>query len=336
MIAVTGGTGLVGAHLLLHLLKKGEKVKALKRKNSSIKLVEKVFSYYCEQPEKYLSQVIWTEGDILDYFSLEDAFEDVNKVYHCAAMVSFESEDKSLLLKTNIEGTANVVNVLLKDKTVKLCHVSSIGALGRASDSKKMITEKTHFSSSVNPSVYSLSKYESEREVWRGIIEGLNAVIVNPSVIIGPGDWNKGSSKLFQTVFNGLKYYTGGVNGFVDVNDLVKIMITLTDSSVNGEQFIVNSENVPYKQIFEWIAQALMVKPPDREAGRVLSELAWRILKIKKIITGKKSSITKETAKTARQIYKYDNTKLLNYIDFKYTPVKETVYKTAEFFLNEN
>ena len=336
MIAVTGGTGLVGTHLLLHLLQKKEKVKVLKRDNSSTDFVKKVFSWYVDNPDEYFSKIEWVNGDILDIFSLEELFEGVDKVYHTAAMVSFEKDDRDILLKTNIEGTANVVNSLLEKKNVKLCHVSSIGSLGRTSNEKKYITEKTHFSSSVNPSIYSISKFESEREVWRGINEGLKAVIVNPSVILGPGDWNTGSAKLFKTVFEGLKYYTSGTNGFVDVNDLVEIMITLEDSDISGEQFIVSSENVSYKELFIWMAESLGVKPPGKKAGKFLSAVAWRALKIKSVITGKKSSITKETANTARQTYLYDNSKLLKYIDFKYTPVKETVERTAKLFLEDN
>ncbi len=335
MNAVTGGTGLVGAHLLYKLTAQGKKVKALKRKNSSTELVRKVFSWYADDPEQLLSQVQWVEGDLLDIFSLETFFEKADVVYHCAAMVSFEGKDQTILLKNNIEGTANVVNTLLGYPGVKLCYVSSIGALGRVSDSKKLITEKTHFSSSVNPSVYSVSKYEAEREVWRGMEEGLLAVIVNPSIILGPGDWDKGSTKLFSTVYNGLHFYTGGINGFVDVNDLTEIMIRLVEKNVFGEQFIISAENVSYEQLFNWMAEALQVKPPKHKAGKFLSGLAWRALKVKSLATGKTSSITRETAQTAQQIYRYDNRKLFRYLDFKYTPVRETVQKTAAIFLKE-
>jgi nucleoside-diphosphate-sugar epimerase len=336
MNTVTGGTGLLGAHLLFHLLQKVEKVRALKRKDSSLKLVKRVFSWYTNDPESLLSKIEWVDGDILDIFSLEKLFDGAQNVFHTAARVSFDKNDRELLLKTNIEGTANVVNVLLEMKDVKLCHVSSIGAFGRVSDRKKLITEKTHFSTSENPSVYSISKYESEREVWRGIVEGLDAVIVNPSIILGPGNWNKGSSKLFTTVYKSLNFYTGGENGFVDVNDLAKIMIRLMESDISGEQFIVSAENVTYWQFFQWMAEALKVKPPEKKAGKLLSSLTWRALKVKELVTGEKSSITRETAQTAQQVYRYDNSKLLKTIDFKYTPIKQTIQKTATIFLREH
>ena len=335
MNAVTGGTGLVGAHLLYKLAAKGEQIKALKRKNSSTDFVKKVFSWYSDNPEQLFSKIQWIEGNLLDIFSLENLIQDTNILYHTAAVVSFEKKDRELLLKTNIEGTANLINVLLDHKETKLCYVSSTGALGRSSDKEKPITEKTHFSSSVNPSVYSVSKYESEREVWRGIEEGLNAVIVNPSIILGPGNWNKGSAKLFETVYNGLFFYTAGSNGFVYVNDLTEIMILLAESNISGQQFIVNAENISYENLFKWIATALKVKPPNKKAGKILSELSWRVLELRRIITGKTSSITRETTNTAQQTYYYNNQKLLKYIDFQYTPIIKAIEQTAEIFLKE-
>jgi nucleoside-diphosphate-sugar epimerase len=204
------------------------------------------------------------------------------------------------------------------------------------SDVHKLIDENTHFSTSLSPSVYSVSKYESEREVWRGIEEGLDACIVNPSVILGPGNWEKGSAKLFKTVFDGLKFYTAGMNGFVGVDDLVEVMLRLMKEHVMGERFIVSAENVSYRQLFEWMAESLGVSPPRWKAGPVLSGMAWRALQLRQHLTGKRSSITKETAKTAQQIYRYNHSKLKNKLDFTFIPIREVVEKTAKMFLEDH
>ena len=334
MILVTGGTGFLGSHLLYNLCKSGHSVRAIKRKNSSLQLTKKVFSYYDKNPETLFSKIEWVEGDVLDIFSLLDALEGIKQVYHTAAIVSFEHSQKDTMMKTNVNGTANVVNAALEKKVSKLCFVSSIASLGRASGNKP-IDEETHFTNSVNPSAYSISKFESEREVWRGISEGLNAVIINPSIILGPGNWDDGSAKLFQTVYKGLKFYTTGSNGFVDVNDVAQVMILLMESRVKNERFIVNAENVTYKSLFTMMAEALGVTPPNIKAGSFMSAVYWRVLKAKSLFTGKTPAVTKETANTARQHYQYNNKKLLKSIDFEYTPVSESVRRAGELFLKD-
>lgn len=335
MILVTGGTGFLGAHLLYHLLQKNDEVKAIKRKDSKTFLTEKIFSYYNPNPEKLLEKIEWVEGDILDYSSLLVAFSDVDFVYHAAAVVSFQSDDKFDLVKTNADGTANVVNAALTRKVKKLCHVSSIGALGR-DDVTGLLDEDSPTKPSARSSVYSKSKYEAEREVWRGMAEGLDAVIVNPSIILGPGDWNKGSSQMFQTMWNGLKFYTSGTNGFIDVNDVVKAMIKLMESNISNERFVLSSENVGYKQFFEWMADAMNVPRPKYEAGPMLSTVGAFALATKGFLTGKRHTITRETARTANKKYQYSSEKILKATGLNFIPVKDSIEKTVVFFLNEH
>jgi len=335
MILVTGGTGFLGSHLLFHLCKSGQNVRALKRKNSSLQLTKKVFSYYDKNPETIFSKIEWVEGDVLDIFSLLEVLDGIKQVYHTAAIVSFDHSQKNTVMRTNVNGTANVVNAALKKKISKLCFVSSVASIGRA-PGDKLLDEETHFSSSINPSTYSISKFESEREVWRGINEGLNAVIVNPSIILGPGNWDEGSAKLFQTVYKGLKFYTTGSNGFADVNDVVKAMILLMESDIKNERFIINAENVTYKNLFTIMAEALNVTPPNIKAGSLMSAFYWRVLKALSLVTGKNPLVTKETANTAQQNYKYNNGKLLKSINFEYTPISESIERTAKIFLKEN
>ncbi len=332
MIFVTGGTGFIGSHLLYHLVSSGKPVRALKRKESSIALTQKIFSYYTDTPDELLKKIAWADGDILDYYSLLEAFQDVDQVYHTAAVVSFHAADKSNLVRTNVEGTANVVNAALELNIDKLCFMSSIGALGRAG-SAGLVTEDTHFKTSAKNSVYSTTKYEAEKEVWRGVAEGLDAVIVNPSIVVGPGNWSQGSPQVFQTMWKGLKFYTTGVNGFIDVNDVAKAMMLLMDGNATGERFILSTENVPYKQFFEWMAMVMGKPAPKYKAGPLLSSIGSEVLKLKGYLTGKRSTITKETAKTANQVYQYSNKKILNETGMQLIPVKESVENTTKLFL---
>jgi nucleoside-diphosphate-sugar epimerase len=266
---------------------------------------------------------------------LEEIIEADSYIFHCAAFVSFRKEDKDTLLNINIEGTKNIVQICLDKKVKKLVHVSSIAALGRGLEGKET-TEEDYWDGSGNASNYSKSKFESEREVWRGIAEGLNALIVNPSVIIGPGEWGKGSSQLIQTVWKGLKFYTSGTNGYVDVRDVSTIIVKLSQSEIENERFILSSENVDYKTFFGWIAQYLEVKSPPFYAGKFLSGISWRILKIWSLFSGKDPIITKETARSANQKYKYSNQKILEAIQFEFIPVSETIRFTCEKFLESN
>lgn len=333
MILVTGGTGLVGAHLLLELINRDEKVVALKRPTSDINITKRIFSYYTDNFEKLINKIDWVDGDILDYQSLIEALKGINKVYHCAASVSFQASDKQSIARTNRDGTANLVNACLEKGIEKLLHVSSTGALGRAGISG-IVDEDSHWNGK-KTSAYSISKYHAEMEVWRGIAEGLNAVIVNPSIIIGPADWNKGSAKLLDTMYNGLKFYTPGSNGFVDVEDVVKLMIILMESDISAERFIINAEDVHYKQLFTTMANALNVKPPQIEAKRFLSGIAWRVLWVKSLFTGKQSSITKETAETANQVYQYSNTKVVDATSYQFMSIEKSLKKTAAFYLKD-
>jgi len=334
MILVTGGTGLVGAHLLYHLTQTEDKVRALRRSSSSVEQTKKIFSFYTSQPENLFSKIEWVVGDILDIDLLLDVLEDIEKVYHTAAMVSFDPKDKAAIMETNVTGTANVVNACLEKKVKKLCYVSSIAAVGRA-DNDGVTTEESEWKNDRKISPYSHSKYEAEREVWRGIAEGLNAVIVNPSVILGPGDFHKSSIKMFQTVYNGLKVYTKGINGYIDVNDVAKAMILLMESDISGERFILNSENLSYQQLFGMMAGSLGVEAPKYKAGKFLSELSWRMLKIHSLLTGESPLITKQTARTANSVYRYSSEKFVKATGMSFTPIKQTIQRTAEIFLKE-
>ncbi len=321
MILITGATGLVGSHLLLELLRNGKQVRALKRAGSSVSSVDKIFAHYNFPPP---DKSLWVEGDVTDYFSLLDAMEGVEQVYHCAAMVSFAGSAEAQLMKVNAEGTANVVNAAMEKGVKKLCHVSSTAALGRA-DNDKIITEETVWKISDKNSAYAVSKYAAEREVWRGTEEGLDAVIVNPCIIIGPGDLTKSSGRMIQSVRNGLKFYTGGANAFVDARDVAKLMIALMESEIKNERFILAAENLDYKNVFEMIAAALSKPAPTIRASSLLSALAWRAAFFAGLFSRSKPFITRETAMTGQQRNVYSNKKLKEKLNWNFIPVKEAI-----------
>jgi nucleoside-diphosphate-sugar epimerase len=332
MIFVTGGTGMLGAHLLLQLTVKGQAIKALKRQKSSLAITEKVFKYY--QKEDLLSKLEWVDGDLLDVQSISEGMMGCSQVYHTAAMVSFQSRYAQKMLTTNVQGTANVVNIALSKKIEKLAHVSSIAALNRY-ENDDLVTEENYWKSHPHNSNYAISKYLSEQEVWRGTQEGLNAVIINPSIIMGPGDWRKGSSKMFQKVWEGLKYYSNGGSGYVDVVDVASALVQLMEAKVVNERFIINGENINYKTIFEWIAEDLAKPKASIKVNPFLKEIAWRMELIKCIFTRKSPLITKETAKSAMITTRYSNQKICD-LGFTSTPIRKSIKKYAEWFLNEN
>jgi nucleoside-diphosphate-sugar epimerase len=323
MILVTGGTGFLGSHLIRALVAAGKPVRALYRKQLSPRL------------QDISDKIEWIPGDILDVCALEDAMTGVTQVYHCAAIVSFQAADKDRLLKINAEGTANVVNMALDAGVKKLLYVSSVAAIGRAKPGAA-VNEECEWEDSKNNSRYSISKFQGEMEVWRGIAEGLDAVIVNPAIILGAGFWDEGSGSLIKNAWKEFPYYTQGVNGFVDVEDVVAVMIRLMDSDINEERFILAADNWSYLQLFTTMAQALGKKPPHIAAKPWMAEVVWRLEKVKAMLTGKHPLITKETARTAQLKVFYENNKILKALPgFQFRPLEETIRNISAAYLRE-
>lgn len=332
MILVTGGTGLVGSHLLFDLLSKGKKVRALKRTTSNIELVRTTFAYYSEKVNELFNKIEWFDGDMLDPFSLEDALKGIEDVYHCAALVSFKKDDNKSMQDINVEGTRNLVNACLDADIRKLCMVSSIAALGSPEEGENTVNEQTAWSPEEKRSGYSISKFNSELEVWRGIEEGLNAVIVNPSIILGPGQWDKGSSQLFTTVAKGLKYYTKGVTGYVDVRDVSRSMIELMKSDIVNERFILSSDNCSFEFIFKAIAKQLGIEGPTRYANEKMTGIAWRVAFIKGIFLFKQASFTKDNSRSAHHVKYYSNEKIKEALDFEFIPIGKSIKDTLKHY----
>ena len=333
MILVTGGTGLVGSHLLLDLIRSGEKVRAIHRKNSNLKAVRKVFSY--EHPEEeaghLFNKIEWIESDITDIPSLDKAFKHVKKVYHCAAVVSFDSSASLKLRKTNIEGTANVVNFCIKNKVEKLCYVSSIATFDKKLG-EGMVSESSGWNKEIDHSMYAITKYGAEMEVWRASQEGVPVIIVNPGVIIGSGFWDSGSGVIFKKIREGLKFHFPKVTGFVGVNDVVRAMIQLMCSPVQNQQFILVSENLSFRRIFEMTAETLNKPRPNRELKPWMVTIGWVSQKTLSIFSRKERRLTKQSRKNLFEESFYSSEKIHEELNFQFDPMDKVIKRTGESF----
>lgn len=317
MILVTGATGFLGSELILQLNGQGKKVRALKRENSVIPTLLKDNAL-----------IEWVVADINDISDLEDAFEGIRQVFHCAAMVSFNPADKAQLLKINIEGTSNIANLCVSNN-VRMLHVSSVAALGEPKKGMPLITEKDYWEYDSKVHSYAISKYEGEMEVWRSIAEGLDAVIVNPSVIIGKNAGFEGSGAIFKLVKEGLSFYTRGATGIVDVQDVAKSMILLMDSEISGERFTISAENYHYKQFFAEIAQGFGVKAPSKEAKPWMLGIAWRAAKIASLFTGKAATLTSDAARSSLNISLYSNDKIKKDTGITFKPLHQSIQEAC-------
>jgi nucleoside-diphosphate-sugar epimerase len=332
MVLVTGGTGMLGSHLLLHLLRQNDEIKAIKRKNSDLTNIKKIFEFYNVNYEEIFDKIHWIDADIENFTEIFDAFENVDFVYHTAAAVSFNPADKTRLKNTNVVGTANIVNAALKQNVKKLCYVSTVAFLNPLFENE-IVDENFGRKPKETDSDYSKTKYSAELEVWRGVSEGLNAVIVNPSIILGPGNWTSGSPQFFSRINIGLKYYTDGISGFVDVNDVAKIMILLMDGDIHSERFILNSENLSYKDVFEQIAVSIEKKTPQKHINKnFLNTLSIIDTFISKIIL-KSPKIPRSAINSAFSKTLYSSKKLNQTIDFDFLPIQTSIRNTGKLFL---
>lgn len=320
MVFVTGGSGLVGAAVLKLLLQQNLPVKALHHR-----------SYPASLTQEELDRIEWVKGNILDAVLLEETIAECSYVIHCAAVVSFHPARRREMYMLNVEGTANVVNACLAANIKQLVHVSSVAALGRLRNGE-LVNEESQWSKETSNSHYGQSKYLSELEVWRGIGEGLSAVIINPSIILGEATWDSGSSAIFKKAWNNFPWYTNGGTGFIDVKDVAKAIVLLMNSDISAERFIISNEFCTYRDLLTKTAHVFGKKPPDKKAPAFLMEILWRMEAIKAIFSHQEPLITKETVSTAITKTNYDTSKILRtFPDIKYTPLQETIERTCNW-----
>ncbi|HEY0261792.1 MAG TPA: SDR family NAD(P)-dependent oxidoreductase [Chitinophagales bacterium] len=321
-ILLTGANGSLGSQIAKKLLANGHAVRAIKRATSDLKLLG-------NDAEK----IEWFEGDVRDIFSLENAMQDITHLVHCAALISFLPEDENVLMQINVEGTANVMNAALEANLQKVLHVSSVAAFGRPKG-VSIIDETLDTKDSKDNFNYYRSKLLGEREAWRANAEGLNVVIINPSTILGDGNWDKEPNIAFDYAYKNYPFYTQGANGFVDVRDVAEIAIQLLLSDVNNEQFIVSAENMALREFQNLLADEFGKKRPTISIGKWLTALAWRGEWVVQKISGKRPLLTKETAQLTQSTFAYSNEKIKTALNYSFIPVRESVCDYCKVYLS--
>ncbi|MGV9003310.1 NAD-dependent epimerase/dehydratase family protein [Flavobacterium sp.] len=323
MVLVTGGTGLVGAHLLLHLAENDENIVAIYRNEKTLEKPKALFTQF--QKESLFSKIHWIKADILDIPSLEVAFQNIEFVYHCAAKISFDPKDETLLRKVNIEGTANIVNFCIDRNVKKLCHVSSIAALGDLKDFEIIVTEAMEWNPEMPHSDYAITKYGAEMEVWRGQQEGLQVIIINPGVIFGSMLWKTSSGEFFTKIKNNFPFYTNGCTGYVGVFDVVKIMSLLMKSDIAGERFSLVSENLSFKEIIFILADKMKARKPSIEIKPWMTAIGWRLDWIISVICRTNRKLSNNTAQTIHSHEIISNDKIKNALNYKFQSIDEVI-----------
>jgi nucleoside-diphosphate-sugar epimerase len=229
------------------------------------------------------------------------------------------------MYRVNVEGTTNVVNIALESGVQRILHVSSVAALGRTTTASTVSEEKKWEDNKANTQ-YALTKHDAEMQVWRGFAEGLQGVIINPSTILGYGNWHQSSCAIFKNAYKEFPWYTKGVNGFVGVEDTAEAAVRLLFSGISEKRFIVNAENRSFQSVFNAIAEGFGKKPPHRYASKPMSEVAWRMEAVKAALAGTKPLLSKETAKIAHTHTRFDNKSLLAALPgFQFTPLDAVI-----------
>ena len=322
MIFVTGATGILGRVIVLELLKRGKNVRAAKRKSSNLEEVKNSFKFYTENPDEFFNKIEWIDVDFNDSENIKNALNGVEEIYHTAAKVSFHPNFKREMYHTNIEGTKQLLYACENSSVKKFCFISSIAVLDGLNENNEM-DEDSNYNPKIDHSSYAVSKHFSEMDVWRASAEGLNTVIVNPGMIIGSGNWNNSSGKLFST-FEKNKYTFSGGSAYVDVRDVAKISVDLMEKNVFGERFITISENVKYADFGKMVRKKsglknLKILPKYLlKTGLFLNKiLGWLIPPLKMISRNNVESIT--------SFNRISNEKIKKELNFEFIPIQESI-----------
>lgn len=334
MNLVTGATGIIGSHVVFNLLQSNEFVIAGKQKQSDVLKVKKLFSYYTKNYQELFDKIRWIDIDLLDIYSIEAALENVNCIYHCAGMVSFNKKDKAKLYQINEIGTTNIVNACLNKNIKSLCYVSSISTINNL-DYKLPLNEDVFWKKSGKESDYSISKYNAEREVWRGIEEGLSAVIVNPGIVLSPGFWDQSSSVLFNTCFKGNKFYTNGSSAYIGAFDLSAIMLELVSAKKFGSRFIIIENNYSYHFILSEIQKQLNKTPPSIKISKWLMKLGRLASQIAAIFSKKNPIISSSMINSAFNVQIFSNQKILAFTKTQIMPINQVIKEICKIYLSE-
>lgn len=334
MNLITGATGLIGAHVALQLLQQNKPVTAIKRSDSDTAKTKQLFSYYTPDYQELFSRIQWVNADITDIYSLLDVLDGIDTVYHCAGFVSFDGKDRMQMHKVNATGTANMVNACLEKPVKAFCHVSSIATLQNP-DISTNIDESVYWKSSPDASDYAISKYNGEREVWRGMEEGLNAVIVNPGLVLGPGFWKQSSGKLVSTCYKGTAFYTNGSSAAISATDTAACMIGLTEKKIFNKRFVLTAHNYTFRDLLSRLHKAFGKKEPSIEAGKVMLRLGLWFDALRSSFTGKERVLTKATMHAGLAKNTFSNARVRETLDYRFAPLQETITFVCNTYLKE-
>jgi nucleoside-diphosphate-sugar epimerase len=334
MILISGATGFLGSYLLFRLLKEGHQVRAIKRSSSNLKQVKLAFDFLNQNEfsdfESYNQQIDWVDADLTCLADLKTCFHGIDEIFHLSAIVSFQGKEKDYLLNVNVGATKNMTDLALENGVNKFHFVSSIASLGRGD--KETIDESEFSHHKKQGSVYGISKYMSELEVWRSYKEGLKGVIVNPGVVIGPAVEENEVSKIFRLIQKGFKYYTKGVNGYIDVRDVADFLYELSrDEKLYNERYILVSDNVSYKELFQQMYKHFEIPTKAKEANYFLSYLVSILDRFRAFISRSNAIITPELLKLATSRYYYNNSKVINALKKDFIEVEKSVADTCQF-----
>ena len=332
MILVTGGTGLVGSHLIYQLTLENNVIRATHRADSDIERVKLLFKFYSKNFNQLFKKIEWIEADLNNLSQLQDAFKDISFVYHCAACISFDPSRYETLRRVNIRGTANIVNLCIKNKIKKLCHVSSVATLGY---NIKEIDENNYWDGNKHKSAYAISKYGAEMEVWRGVQEGVKSVIINPGVIIGPGFSKSAFGTIIKMVTNKKRFHTCGKTGYVDVRDISNIMIRLMNSKIENERYILVNKNLSYKKVIDMVSSNLGLKNKSTFVSKSKLKIALVFDLVSSKIFNKERKLSKALCKTLTRNFNYSSKKIKKNLNFEFTSILETFEKSCQFYSQE-
>lgn len=310
-ILITGITGLLGSYIAREFAGTAE-IHGFKRPGSSLRLLKGIET-----------EILWHEGNVSDVEELEDAVAGKDLVIHAAGMVSFDSRDEELLYEVNNIGTANLVNAMLSAGTKKLVHVSSVAAIGRSPELSR-IDEEHKWTESPFNTVYATSKYFGELEAWRGEQEGLDLIVVNPSILLGKVSDDRSSTEIYRYVLDENSYYPKGDLNYLDVRDAARMIRLLVEKEAWGERFILNSTSISYHEFFNEMARVFLKKAPSKPATPFLIRLAVFYNGILRRFRLSKNPLNSQTAMISQQKMFYDNKKILQLLDFKFTSLEDT------------
>lgn len=326
MVFITGATGIVGTHFLLHFLQNDIPVRALKRKDSSLAAVMQLLRYH--NMESAADRIQWVEGDVNDPVGLILATEGCERVYHCAAMVSFDRSDEELLDLINVKGTENIVNACLTNGINELVFISSTAAIGDR-EINGSLTEESEWTTNKGRSAYSMSKREAELSVWRAVQEGMKCIIVNPGVIIGPGQWGKSSTSLIESCKNGMRFYPTGSNGFVDARDIIDAVDHLLNKNLWNQRYLLIGENLSFQSLFTEICQQMGTSAPKLKISKNLIRPLWNLIEFLEWIRLNPFPLTSENLSSAYKNVNYETAKM-KATGFEFRGIQEAVKYTIE------